>query len=256
MTTDIYAADVEVYDHLSASLTDEDLPFYRGLAVELGGPVLELACGTGRILLPLVAEVGSGAGVDLSLSMIHRAKEKAEKLGITGSVELQVGDMRSIDFGRTFPLVFAPYSSLFQLPTDDDLRRTLRNALHHTSSGGIVAADVFVPNLDNMKARQDRTVFIGEFPATEPSCKLIVWEHTMYDWKQSKVTRRRIYETVADDGYVTSRRHGRLVVYFRGPDAVLRTFKDAGWKIAGLYGDFDKRPFEPDSGRLVIVASA
>jgi SAM-dependent methyltransferase len=253
---DTYAADAAVYDHLSAHLNSEDLPFYQQLASETGGPVLEMACGTGRILLPLVAEVGSGAGVDASASMIRRARSKAATLGLAASADLRVGDIRTVDLGKTFPLVVIPYSSLFQLATEADLVAALRNAHCHAERGATVAADVFVPNLANMKARQGLTYLVADVPVGRSDARVLVWEHTSYDGGLRKVVRRRIYEAVNRDGLVLSRRHGILDIYFRQPDEVLDAFTAAGLKVNAVYGDFDRQPLTPGSGRLVVVATA
>src|SRR5690348_15305449 len=77
--------------------------FYRHLARQTGGPILELACGTGRLTLPLARNGHEVVGLDASRTMLRttQAKADAEDLGIT----VAQGDMRAFDLGRRFPLV-------------------------------------------------------------------------------------------------------------------------------------------------------
>jgi SAM-dependent methyltransferase len=255
VTIDHYAAESRFYDALASGVTQDDLPFYLEIARSIGGPVLELACGTGRILLPLVKEVGRGVGIDLSASMIELAREKAAQLGIAEQVRLECGDIRSADAGEVFPLVTIPYSSLFQVPTADDLVAALSTARRHTAADGLVVADVFVPNTNNMRARQDRLSFVEDVEDPVSNSRLVVWEHTLFNWREHKVIRRRIYEHLDSDGVVTARRHGVLHIYFRQPEAVLSAFDEAGLQVLHTYGDFDKRPLDSDSARLIVIAS-
>jgi len=103
--------------------TDQDVDFYRALA---HGPVLELACGTGRVASRLPGAVG----LDLSLDMLRAARSR-------GVACLQ-GDMRRFAFGRRFGLVAIPYNSL-QLLSFDDAAACLRGAAAHLSADGVVA---------------------------------------------------------------------------------------------------------------------
>ena len=75
-----------------------DIPFYLGLAKEFGGPVLELACGTGRVSIPLAAEGFSVTGLDMSSPFIGRAKEKAREADVTA--KFVEADCREFDLGE------------------------------------------------------------------------------------------------------------------------------------------------------------
>lgn len=254
--SDTYAAEARIYDALSAGLTTEDLPFYLDLAEASGGPVLELACGTGRILLPVAAAVGGGAGVDASPGMIDEACNKAQALGLADTVRLEVGDIRTVDLHHRYPLVMIPYSSLFQLATDDDLLAALRCAKRHLAPGGQVVADVFVPNLESMKARHDRTTFVAEVEDPDTALRALVWDHTIYALARKLVIRRRIYEALDSQGLVLSRRYSRLDIYFRHPPEMVDAFERAGLTVTHTYGDFDRRPFSDGATRLILTATA
>jgi SAM-dependent methyltransferase len=254
--SDTYAAEARIYDSLSAGLTTEDLPFYLDSAKISGGPVLELACGTGRILVPVLAALGAGAGVDASPSMIDQARQKAQALGLADNIRLEVDDIRTVDLRERYPLVMIPYSSLFQLATEDDLITTLRCAKRHLAPDGKVVTDVFVPNLAAMQARHDRTTFVAEVEHPDTAMRAVVWDHTVYAWARRLVIRRRIYETLDGQGLVLSRQHSRLDIYFRHPPEMLAAFENAGLTVIDTYGDFDRRPFDDGATRLILTATA
>lgn len=254
--SDTYAAEARIYDSLSADLTTEDLPFYVDVAKASGAPVLELACGTGRILLPIAAAVGAGTGVDASPSMIEQARKRAQALGLADSVRLEVGDIRTVDLHERYPLVIIPYSSLFQLATEDDLLAALRCAKRHLLPGGQVVADVFAPNLETMTTRHDRTTFVAEVEDPDTALRTLVWDHTVYVLSRRLVIRRRTYETLDDHGLVLARRYSRLDIYFRHPPEMLAAFEKAGLAVIETYGDFDRRLFDDGAARLVLTATA
>src|SRR5579862_2066086 len=107
-----YSVTAKHYDAAYATKQDlVDLPFYLDLAKASGGPVLEIACGSGRVLLPIARERIQIDGVDNSLPMLrvlkaHIAKEPAQ---IRRRITLHEGDMRDFSLGKKFPLIIIPF---------------------------------------------------------------------------------------------------------------------------------------------------
>ncbi len=139
---------VEGYDAAQPDLGDVD--FYRDLAQETGGPVLELACGTGRVLWPLAEAGFEIQGLDRSEAMLRRAEEKrgdyAEE--VSARVRLKHGDMREFEFEERFGLIFIAWRSFQALLTSDDQHAALRCAHRHVRPGGKLALHVFDPLLE------------------------------------------------------------------------------------------------------------
>src|SRR5215212_2491148 len=75
-------------------------PFYVDEAVRSGGAVLELACGTGRLLVPMAQAGLQVTGVDIVRPMLDRARAKATEAGV--AIDLVQGDMRGVHLGRRF----------------------------------------------------------------------------------------------------------------------------------------------------------
>src|SRR6266511_5941338 len=93
---DAYAWEADLYDVTTATVSEQDVPFYTALAGGAGGPVLELGCGTGRVLVPCAAAAGAAVGVDVSPSMLARAAAAVAAAGLGDRIELHRGDMRTV----------------------------------------------------------------------------------------------------------------------------------------------------------------
>ncbi len=93
-------ADPVDYDHQDSS--DTGLAFYTALAQEAGSPVLEIACGTGRISIPIARLGFAVTGLDIVPGMLEQARRKSIGLPIRW-VE---GDARTFDLGEQFRLIF------------------------------------------------------------------------------------------------------------------------------------------------------
>jgi len=131
------------------------LLFYLDLAKQFGGPVLEIACGTGRILLPIARAGIEIHGVDKSSSMLQVLREQLERepAEIRNRVTISKGDMRTFLLSREFPLVAIPFRPMQHMHTLLDQVAALENAAVHLAPGGILAFDVFYPNYDLMFSR-------------------------------------------------------------------------------------------------------
>ena len=136
------------YDWENArTLGRRDVPFWRNLALNAGGPVLELGCGTGRIALPLARAGAHVVGIDRSAAMLARARTRVRRSKLSGRIDLIRGDIRHLPFAsgfiarkgipsRGFPLVMAPYGVLQSLLRERDLAATLTSIHDVLEPGG------------------------------------------------------------------------------------------------------------------------
>src|ERR1700683_2119922 len=115
MTYDSFIA--EFYDYIPTVTVRRDLDFYLSAAREYGDAILELGCGTGRVLLPLAREGSNVAGLDISEAMLARCRAKlaGEKDEVRRRVQLQCGDMTDFDLDVTFRLIIIPFRPLQHL---------------------------------------------------------------------------------------------------------------------------------------------
>lgn len=130
----------------------EDIGFFLRLAYEAGDPVLELACGTGRLAIP-VARMGSDVtGLDSDPGMLAICEAKRDRLAraLKGRLKLVPGDMRDFALDRRFRLVFVAFDAFLTLVTPEDRGRCLAAAHRHLENGGRFAVDVTVPDLGRL----------------------------------------------------------------------------------------------------------
>jgi SAM-dependent methyltransferase len=129
-----------------------DARFYRELAHEIGGPLLELGCGTGRILLPIANDGIECVGLDSSPAMLDVLREKQPP----ANLRLVEGRMESFDLGPArFRLITCPFRAFSHLLDSDAQLAALARIKHHLAPGGVFAMDLFDPNPANMARAED-----------------------------------------------------------------------------------------------------
>jgi SAM-dependent methyltransferase len=222
--------------------------FYRGLAGRTGGPILELACGTGRLTIPLARDGHEVVGVDASSAMLRaaRAKAKAENVDIT----FVNGDMRAFNVGRRFSLVIVSCNSLAHLTTTDELKGCLRRIREHLAPGGLLAFDIVNPDVRDLARSHSERVRLDVGP--NPSSAISIEESADYDpVQQIRVLQWRVQEPTAS---VRELAPLRLRLIF--PQEVPLLLETAGLELAARYGDFAGNPLTGASLNQICLAAA
>ncbi len=253
-----YRFTAEFYDHVAPYGERQDVAFFVEMARASNGPVLEVGCGTGRVLIPTARAGFEIVGLDLSPSMlaICRANLAAEPAEVQARVQLIEGDMREFDLGRTFALITVPFRPFQHLTSVEDQIACLTTLRRHLASGGRLVLDLFNPSLPYLAdpARLDE---FGEEP-----------EFTMPDGRRvtrrARIAGRDLFGQVQDAEliyYVThpDGRQERLVHAF--PMRYLFRFEAehllarCGFEIEALYADYDRSPYGSKyPGELIFVA--
>jgi len=222
--------------------------FYRDLASETGGPILEVACGTGRLTLPLARDGHEVVGLDASPAMLRTAKARADAENV--EITLVQGDMRSFDLGRHFPLVILCCNSLAHLTTNEDVKAGLACVLKHLSPGGLFAFDVVNPDVRALARSHTECVRLDLGP--NPSSAIAVEEVASYDpVQQVRIAQWRVVESDATAHEVAPL---SLRVFF--PQEVLLLLEAAGLELAARYGDFAGNPLTGDSLNQICIAGS
>jgi SAM-dependent methyltransferase len=144
-----------------------DAPFYVDLAQESGGPVLEIGCGTGRVLLATARAGISIHGVDNSAPMLavlreHIARESAR---VQNNITLHAGDMRDFRLNRKFSLVTIPFRPMQHMFTISDQLRALTSAAAHVAEGGILFLSKNRPVASSHRGRAAGSGVVSAFTA-------------------------------------------------------------------------------------------
>ena len=250
--------DAAFYDHVDLYQHRPDIAFYTALATEHGGPVLELGCGTGRVLLPTARAGVEITGLDLSDGMLAvcRSKLAEEAPDVQDRVRLTRGDMRSFDLGRRFSLVTIPFRPFQHLLTVEDQMDCLACAHRHLEPGGVLALDVFNPSLQRLVDPKYLEESDADLPFVLPDGRSVVRRdrNASVDLTHQAIHVEFIYNVTHPDG-----RQERLVdafpmrYFFRyeGEHLLVRS----GYRVEAVYGDFDRSPVGAEAaGELVFVA--
>jgi SAM-dependent methyltransferase len=128
---------------MAQNMPFDDVGFYADLCATTGGPVLELGCGNGRILLRLLERGIDAWGVDASAQMLNELQRKAAARGIECHTELM--DIRRLALRRRFDTIVCPYSLITYVTEDDDLRLLMQAVRAHLIPGGRLVMDAFIP---------------------------------------------------------------------------------------------------------------
>jgi len=219
----LYDQIAQIYDPWSRSVV-EDIDLYVEEAVESGGPVVELAVGTGRIAVP-IAEAGVPViGVDQSAGMLAVAREFAEERGVSDRVDLRLGDLRTPPVPERVPLVICPFRTLLHMIDSGDKRKALEAAHSLLAPTGRFVFDVFAPS------REDIEETDGRWLEREPG----IFERA--DWDEGA---RRLTLSVRSGETATA-----MTLHWLELDEWLAVIDEAGFDVEQLYGWFDRRPFE------------
>jgi SAM-dependent methyltransferase len=217
----LYDAIAGIYDPWSRSVT-EDIGFYVAEALAAGGPVVELAVGTGRIAVP-IAESGTRViGVDQSERMLEVARRLGRERGVEGLLDLRVGDLREPPVAERVLLVICPFRSLLHLPDETEKLRALRAAHDLLAPGGKLVFDVFAPS------RADIVETHGRWLEREPG----IFERA--DWDEG--TRTLTLSVRGGEQAATMSLHWLSVLEWR------RLLDEAGFDPVEVFGWFDRRP--------------
>jgi SAM-dependent methyltransferase len=166
----------EFYDYVVPYRTRQDVSFFVQMAQEAHGPVLEVGCGTGRVLIPTAREGVTITGLDVAKEMLDvcRTRLTNEAADVQARITLVQSDMRNFDLGQKFALVTTPFRSFQHMITVDDQLASLDSMRNHLVEGGRLILDLFNPSLPYL-VDESRLGEFGEEPQfTMPDGRKVV----------------------------------------------------------------------------------
>jgi SAM-dependent methyltransferase len=243
--------DGELYDVLCTGLT-YGIDFYVGLAREAKGPVLDIACGTGRILLPCAQAGIDIDGLDLYEGMLTTLRRKAAALGLVPT--LYQADMGDFRLARRYALIMIPFNAFGHNLSQEAQIRCLERCREHLLPGGVLAFDGAFPGVGWVGATQNRRVLEGEF--THPQTELPV---RYYDTRRFDRVKQIQYSTneaefLDAEGKVTAVHRSQIAIRWVYKDEMALLLRVAGFPRWEICGGFDLRPLTEETDDIVVLA--
>ena len=244
---DSYYLLAQHYDAQHAGITT-DVDFYRHLVRRLGGPVLELGCGTGRICLPL-AEAGHAiTALDASEPMLALALDKRHALAADLEVEFVAADMCDFTLGQRFATIIIGFNTLGHLHQRLDVERCFATVADHLEPGGSFVLAMFNPNLQLLTRKPDVPREISRYPDPDSGAEVVVTEHSAYDRASQVTTSHWAFHS----GGQVLEAQLRLRMFF--PQELEALLHYAGFEVREKFGDFDGSAFSSESRHQIFVA--
>ncbi|HIC90108.1 MAG TPA: class I SAM-dependent methyltransferase [Anaerolineae bacterium] len=252
MTNIDYDRFARFYDH-DYNTFRADIPFFLGFAQRTGGPLLELACGTGRLLQPLAEAGYQITGVDISPAMLDRARQRLESTGLSERVSLVQADMRDFELPDRYALAFISINSFMHLETTVDQRQALRCWRRHLRPGGLLIIDLFNPNLRAFLEADGRLIVQKQWQDPETGATVVKQFARTLDTINQTLHITFIYDELFPDGTVRRTLAPFTMRYLWRPEAEL-LLEASGYELEAIYGSYDLEPLMNESERMIFVA--
>jgi len=233
---------------------DEDVDLYINFAELRGGPLLELACGSGRLLLPLARAGYEVTGVDTSSTMLDLARQALETEGLIARCTLVQQDMCALQLDKKFHLAFIALGSFGHVITRRAQQQALAAIRAHLTAGGTFILDISNEDARYMESMGGQMLHQGTWqlddgsmvthfisPASSSTMHLLDLTHFYDVHKQGEAVRRTITQTQL---YLFERNEAELLL------------GQAGFAVKDVYGNYDLSQYEHDSPRMIFIAEA
>lgn len=226
--------------------------FYLGLARAANGPVLDVACGTGRILLPCLEAGVDVEGLDLFPGMLARLRAKASALGFNPT--LHQANMAGFRLSRRYTLIMITFNAFVHNLTTEDQLATLNTCREHLEPGGLLVFDTAFPGPAWVAAPNGTRELEMEIAHPETGLPVRMWDTRTFDRvKQLQYSYNEI-EMLDAAGKVVATHPSKTTlrwIYKAEMELLLRTTGFARWEILG---DFEGRPLVHDTDAMIVKA--
>lgn len=246
----------ELYDLVPMYLNRPDVDFYLNLCRETTGNVLELGCGTGRILIPAAKAGARITGLDISSNMISRCRDKMRRLTEEAQNRVRLIESNAIDFklDESFSLVIVPFRVLQHLIRIDEQLACLNNINRHLEMGGRLVFDVFqvnfkiILNPDRLNEMEDTPEFELKDGRRLRRTHRILAVHRSEQYSDVEM----IYYLTGIDGNLTRKSQAFPFRFFFRYE-MEHLLARCGFEVVNLFGKFDKSPLRDDSPEMIFV---
>ncbi len=255
--SDLYNLRPDLYDLMHEDHVD-DVRFVRDYAATLVGDarVLELGCGTGRLLLPLLEAGASVTGLDREPVMLRTAADRLAKYG--DRVRLIEGEMTRFEApGDPFDLAIVGLNTFMHLLTIRNQLACLECVHRHLRPGGNLLIDLASPHAA-LRDTQHGVVlhrFSRALPAS-PDVLVTLWSATVFSTAQQLAHTSLLFDEVTGETGTLRRTVSDIVLRLTYRYELEHLLARTGFTVRSLYGDYESSPYDDESERLICLAAA
>jgi SAM-dependent methyltransferase len=233
---------------------DEDIGVLLELADAARGPIVELGCGTGRVLLPLADAGHTLTGLDVSPTLLDVARRKLEAAGLERRVTLVQGDLRAPDLPATsFALAICTSNTLMHLATAEEQMEALAAACCLLQPDGALFVDLFSPDIPRLLAVEGVMELADRWHDHETGAEVLKWSVRALDLAEQIQETTFIYEEILPSGE-TRRTVCPFTLRFLWRHEGELMLRAAGFAEIEVWGDFYAQPYDAASEHLIFVA--
>ncbi|MBY7144916.1 class I SAM-dependent methyltransferase [Virgibacillus sp. NKC19-3] len=239
----------ELYDATNA-LKDVEAEFFSDLAFQYGGPILDVACGTGRLTIPLAEQGYDITGVDITPEMLKTAKKKSERLGLR--INWIEADVKQLKLERKYQIIFTTGNAFQGFTTRESQEGLLQFVHNHLDSDGVFAFETRNPvlsrllNNQNIEEQRENKVNEGGKRITH------TWKHH-YDSIKQLEHYKQTYQIWANEHEVEETIHTRIAIRYVFPQELEMLLYYNGFVLDNVYGNFDRSPLQAESPLMVCI---
>ena len=237
----------EIYDRIYSDL-DSDIHFYTTLASKSKGKVLEIGCGTGRVTIPIGRDNIKIVGIDISKNMLNILGSKIKDTYF--DILCYEMDMRNININEKFDLVIIPFNGFQSMLTISDQYKCLSSIREHISPNGILALDMFTPSLDMFDQDEKIWYEVKEIINETGIPNIMVKHSSKYESTNQLIHTTLMIEEIQKNK-ITKTIYNNFSLRYSNRYESEYLFKNSGFEISNLYGDFNFNPFSANSEKMI-----
>jgi ubiquinone/menaquinone biosynthesis C-methylase UbiE len=233
---------------------EDDLDLWLDLTASIDGPILEIGCGTGRVMVPLLQHERRVTGIDISAVALEMAQIRLEAGGFSGQASLHLADMGCFDLpNKNFAMALVPINTFMHCQTLADQQATLKAINDHLQPGGRLVIDLFHPTPQMLLASDGELILERTLvdDLTEHTVQWFVARRLQLDRQVQDVT--FMLDEITDNGTIS-----RVILSFSlryvHRYEMLLLLEQAGFQITETLGDYDGSPFFDESPRMIFIA--
>lgn len=255
MRADIYQKIAPYYDLLHQSLT-ADIGFVLTLAGHTGSPILELGCGTGRLLLPLARAGYTVTGLDNAPAMLARAQRRlaAEPGAVRERIQLVAADMSAFSLAQErYALALIPYNTLLHLDPVAAVA-TCRAVARALAPGALFFLDLANPHLLDQTPNDRFLTLEGTLADPDTGDLLLVLASNQLEEVAQQLHITWIYDASPPAGGPVKRTVVEISYHYYFLHQLELLLQEAGFVLEAVYGNYNQVPFDEESERLLLLA--